>query len=402
MRILQLCHKPPVPAKDGGCIAMNNVTQGLLDAGHSVKLLTIFTHKHPLELDKLPEDYIRATDIEGVHVDTRVNLVDAFSSMVTRDSYNVSRFFSADFDIRLKRVLKKHKFDVVHLESLFMTPYIGTIRRFARRTKIVLRSHNLEYIIWERIASGTRNPAKRAYLKYLSKKLKSYELNMLNDVDGIAAISSSDAEKYKSLGCPCPVITLPFGIDLSKYTVSTPPPSDEPLRLFHIGAMDWRPNLEGMLWFMEHIWPEIRRKTGDAELHLAGRGMEADSFPDNAEGVHLHGEVECAKTFMDQHHIMIVPLLSAGGIRVKIIEGMAKGKAILTTRVGAEGIDYENGKHLQLAEAASEWADAIMRWNQDRHLPAEMGGAARELTESYFDNSVIINKLVAFYEEISA
>lgn len=399
MRILQLCHKPPVPAKDGGCIAMNNVTQGLLNAGHEVKLLTIFTHKHPLELDRLPENYIHDTDIEGIYVDTRVNLVDAFSSMITRDSYNINRFFSVDFDIRLKRVLQKERFDIVHLESLFMTPYIGTIRRYARRAKIILRSHNLEYIIWDRIATGTRNPAKRAYLKYLSKKLKSYELGMLNEVDGIAAISAGDAEKYASLGCPRPVITLPFGIDLDNYEVSLTQTDHTPLRLFHVGAMDWRPNLEGILWFIERIWPNIRSATEDAELHLAGRGLDPEMFPEGIAGLHIHGEVECAKSFMDDHHIMIVPLLSAGGIRVKIIEGMAKGKAIITTQVGAEGIDYEDGRHLRIARSENEWSTIVEEWNRNRSRLEATGMAARALAEKHFDNRLIIDKLLAFYRD---
>ena len=102
MKILQLCHKPPAPPKDGGCIAMNNITSGLINAGHEVRLLTIYTHKHDLELDKLSKAYLEDTQIQGVHVDTRVNLVDAFSSLITQDSYNISRFFSADFDIQLR------------------------------------------------------------------------------------------------------------------------------------------------------------------------------------------------------------------------------------------------------------------------------------------------------------
>ncbi|MFM9004796.1 MAG: hypothetical protein ACKOSR_04750, partial [Flavobacteriales bacterium] len=131
MKILQLCLKPPLPARDGGCIAMNNITQGLLQAGHKVKILTIFTYKHDLSTELMPEEYIAQTDIEGVFIDTRVNAVEAFSSIMTSDSYNISRFFSTDFDIRLTKLLQKEEFDVIHLESLFMTPYIGTIKRLS-------------------------------------------------------------------------------------------------------------------------------------------------------------------------------------------------------------------------------------------------------------------------------
>jgi len=114
MKILQLCLKPPIPAlclkppipaKDGGCIAMNNITQGLLAAGHSVKILTIYTQKHDFLLDELPEDYIEKTQIEGVYIDTALNVVDAFSNFMTADSYNISRFFSTDYDIKLSTTI---------------------------------------------------------------------------------------------------------------------------------------------------------------------------------------------------------------------------------------------------------------------------------------------------------
>ncbi|HYG51807.1 MAG TPA: hypothetical protein VD905_12935, partial [Flavobacteriales bacterium] len=191
LSILQICNKPPYPPVDGGCIAMNTVTNGLLEAGCHIKVLTIETSKHALRYDALPKDYIEKTQIESVFVDTSINMVDAFSALITSDSYNISRFFSPDFDRKLIEVLRKHKFDVVQVESLFMTPYIGTIRRTSK-AKIILRSHNLEYIIWENLAKGTKNIPKKTYLKILASQLKKYELNVIKDVDGIATISSED------------------------------------------------------------------------------------------------------------------------------------------------------------------------------------------------------------------
>ena len=309
MKILQLCHKPPFPPKDGGCIAMNNVTQGLIAAGHEVRLLTIYTHKHDLELDKLSKEYVEATQIKGVFVDTRVNLVDAFSTLITQDSYNISRFFSTDFDIILSNIIKREKFDIIHLESLFMTPYIGTIRRHSK-SKVVLRSHNLEYIIWERVAAGTKNLAKKAYLKYLSGQLKKYELDVITRMDGIAAISVDDKRKYESIGLQKPLINIPFGIDLDGYSEneSTPEPA-----LFHLGSMDWRPNLEGVLWFLEDIWPSIHQKFPDLKFYLAGRNMPEHIEQLNIPNVIVLGEVDDAKEFMKSKQIMVVPLLSAGG-----------------------------------------------------------------------------------------
>ncbi len=109
MNILQLCNKPPKPSIDGGCIAMNNITQGLLKSGHNVKILTISTHKHPFQPELLSEDYLYKTNIEACFVDTKINIVDAFSNLVTADSYNISRFFSR-FRFAINRNFKKSRF----------------------------------------------------------------------------------------------------------------------------------------------------------------------------------------------------------------------------------------------------------------------------------------------------
>ncbi len=397
MRVLQLCHKPPFPAIDGGCLAMHTLTCGLLAAGHHVKVLTAFTHKHDLQLEAMSESYKERTDIEGVFIDTEVNMVDAFSSLITQDSYNISRFFSTDLDIRLARLLRRQKFDVVHIESLFMTPYLATIRRHSR-APIVLRSHNLEYIIWERMAEGARNPAKRTYLRYLSRKLKEYELSVLDRVDAIAAISQRDLNQYAALGCRKPLISLPFGIDAENY----PPPicsAHEQLEVFHIGAMDWQPNLEAIDWLTSTILPLARKQMPELKVHLAGRKLPLNAYAECA-GIVVHGEVESAIGFMADHDIMVVPLRSAGGIRVKIIEAMACGKVVITTSTGAEGIDGVHGTHFIIADTAEAFAAAMVELTLDRQKVTDIGKAARALVLEHFNNGKIIERLTELYRTL--
>ena len=397
MKILQLCLKPPLPARDGGCIAMNNITQGLLAAGHKVKILTIFTQKHDFDPETLPPAYLEATGIEGVYVDTRINAVDAFANFITSDSYNISRFFSTDYDIKLTKLLHKEDFDIIHLESLFMTPYLGTIRRICD-TPIVLRSHNLEFIIWEKIARGTRNIAKRAYLNYLSKKLRNYELSMLNEVSGIAAISEEDKRRFLALGVKKRIRTIPFGVNFPDYAPQIP--GETELALFHLGAMDWEPNLEGILWFLEDIWPRIHQTYPELKLYLGGRNMPEDMMNASYPGVTMVGEVENAMEFIRSKAIMIVPLLSAGGIRVKIIEGLALGKAVISTTLGAEGLDCTNEKNIMLADRADEWVEAIGKLITNEALLKSLSEMGREHAMVHFDNSAITQSLVNFYKEL--
>jgi glycosyltransferase involved in cell wall biosynthesis len=397
MKILQLCLKPPLPARDGGCIAMNNITQGLLQAGHRVKVLTIFTHKHDLNPELMPAEYLESTEIEGVFIDTKLNAVDAYSSIITSDSYNISRFFSTDFDIRLAKLLRKEDFDIIHLESLFMTPYVSTIRRLCA-TPIVLRSHNIEYVIWEKIAAGTKNPIRRFYLNYLTRKLKHYELSMLNEVSGIASISDEDRRRMLALGMKKPIRTIPFGINLADYPFESNAHSE--LALFHLGAMDWGPNLEGILWFLKSIWPRVHEKYPDLKIYLAGRNMSDEIKHLNFPNVVVVGEVENAIQFMQSKAIMVVPLLSAGGIRVKIIEGLALGRAVISTTLGAEGLDCEDRKNIMLADRPAEWLKAVDELMTNPALVQSLGSQGRTHATAQFDNGEITDELVNFYKEL--
>ncbi len=398
MRVLQLCHKPPFPGIDGGCIAMGKVTRGLLEAGQQVRILTAETHKHPFQPEQIPEDILRDTGIEAIPVNTRLDPVDAFANLITQDPYNVSRFFSPDMDIRLVELLQTEAFDVIHLESLFMTPYIDTIRKFSD-ARVIFRSHNLEYMIWQRMAQGESNLAKRTYFKLLSRQLRDYERRVLGRMDGIASISKEDAQRYRNLGCDVPIRTIPFGMDIEGAKLNGKD-APSPLRLFHLGSMDWLPNREGVDWLLNEVWPLLLEKQPEATLYLAGRNMPEEFFERDIRNVHVLGEVTEALSFMNEHGIMLVPILSGSGIRVKIIEGMALGKPIVSTRVGAAGIEYTDRENIMIGDSPSEFAESINELVETPRLRDHIGRQARTLVEEKYDDRRIISQLIELYKEL--
>lgn len=396
MRILQLCNKPPYPPIDGGSKAMHNITLGLLEAGHQVKVLCISTKKHPLKVASIPEDYRERTRIEGIFVDTSLNVVDAFTDLVTADNYNISRFFSPDMDIRLIQLLSQEEFDIIHLESLFVTPYIPTLRRYSK-ARIVLRSHNLEHVIQERIAQGERNILKKPYRKFLARQLKNYEEKVLREVDGVAAITDADALHMGEHGPTTPIVTIPFGVNPAEYPANRP--QGTPI-FFHLGSMDWLPNEEGIRWLLRTVWPRVIRKHPHAKLHLAGNRMPKDMIRARLPGTTVVGRVPDANRYMGQRHVMLVPLFSAGGMRVKIIEGMALGKCIISTTIGAEGIDHRPGQNILIADTAAAFTEQIEKVIADPKLADTIGENAMELIRMRHTNSEIIKGLVAFYASL--
>ena len=398
MRILQLCNKPPYPPIDGGSKAMHNLTRGLLAAGHSVKVVCISTPKNSLALDQIPADYLAQTAIEGVFVDTSVNVVDAFTDLLTADNYNISRFFSPDMDIHLIRLLSEQQFDIVQLESLFMTPYIPTLRRYTN-ARIVLRSHNLEHVIQGRIASGEKNFLKRPYRKFLAKQLHDYEMSVLDRVDGVAAISPSDAEHFLEHGTRTPIVTIPFAVEPTEYVVSGTK-SEVDNVFFHLGSMDWLPNEEGVRWLLTEVWPKVIALRPEAKLELAGNKMPQDLLDRVQQGVVIRGRVKNALTYMRKRQVMVVPLFSAGGMRVKIIEGMALGKAVVSTPIGAEGIDHTEGLNILIARTASEFAAHMVALDESPDYRRMLGMEARKLVEGSYSDAKVVRDLVDFYNRL--
>lgn len=397
MKILQLCHKVPFPPKDGGCIAMNNLTQGLTAQGHKVKVLAINTPKHFTDIYKLPADYLSKTNIEAVFIDTNVKIIPAFFNLFGNRSYNAERFYSQEFEQKLIELLSIEHFDIVQLESIYVSMYAKTISEHCK-AKIILRAHNVEHAIWEQHAASTSNPFKKWYLNLLAKRLKKYELESSQSVDGIACITKEDAAWFKKQNLNKPVEVFPFGIDQSTMTTN-PAITDHP-SVFHIGSMDWLPNTEGIKWFLENAWTKISVQHPGLKLYLAGRNMPGWLKELKIKNVIIEGEVVDAYAFINSKSMMIVPLLSGGGMRVKIIEGMALGKTIISTAIGAEGIEYTNNKNILIADTATAFAETIDKCITDKNFFDTVGNNAKILATQQYNNIDICDRLIDFYHRL--
>ena len=395
MKLLQICLKPPFPEVDGGCKAMHAITQGLIDQKVDVKVLTISTPKHPFQKDKMSSDYLEKTAIEHVFIDTKVRALGAFCNLFSSKSYNLERFYSKEFENLILKELKNNKYDVVLLETFFVTGYIDIIR--ANTTaKIVYQAQNIEHDIWELNASK-ESGLKKWYLNFLAKRLKKAEIENIQKVDGIAPITDMDKKRFTELGATVPMITIPFGINLSDYKFETPHSGN---KVFHIGSMDWSPNQIGIKWLLDNVWKNVYDKNNNTELNLAGRRMPEWLTSNKNQNINVVGEVDSAIGFINKNNIMVVPLLTGSGMRIKIIEGMVLGKLVITTTIGAEGISYTDKKNIVIANTPKEFSDAINYYLNHKEDQISIGKAARELMENSYSNDVIVNNLITFCKEL--
>jgi glycosyltransferase involved in cell wall biosynthesis len=374
-------------------------------------VLAVNSFKYNITAAGIPPSYHEKTRIELIDVDLRIKPLDAFLNLFTGTSYHVNRFISENFRDRLRDILDTAEFDIVQLETLFMCPYIETIRRHSR-AKIVLRAHNIEHLIWERIAEETTNPVKKWYIRHLARTLKRYERKIAGEVDGILAISPTDATYFqdltKGINAKCnmqnakckhiPVVDLPFGIDPARYPAG--PGKVEFPSLFSLGSMNWIPNQEGIRWFLQQVWPDVHNQFPGLKYYLAGREMPDWMRNLQLPNVVVLGEVEDAAAFLSSKAVMIVPLFSGSGIRIKIIEGMAAGKTVISTSIGAEGIRYTHRENILIADAPCEFFEMISICVTSQAACEKIGKQARNLVNTSYNSKNLIQKLLAFYQHL--
>ncbi|WP_297091389.1 glycosyltransferase family 4 protein [uncultured Draconibacterium sp.] len=399
MRILQITNKVPFPTKDGGAIACMNLTRGFKQHGCEVTVLAMNTLKHNVSLGEIPDSIKKLANFELVDVPASINKFDALVNFVfSRKPYNAVRFIDKNFSRKLVELLQINVYDIIQLEGLYVCPYIPLIKKYSN-ARVVYRAHNIEFEIWERAAQLERG-WKRFYLNNLSKRIKRFETALLNTYDLLVPITGRDGQILDRLGNKKEKHISQTGIDTEQLV-----PNNTKLEfpsLFHMGSLEWAPNQEGILWFIENCWPLIHEKYPRLRFYVAGRnapGWLIDKL--SVKGVVFEGEVADAYEFMNTKAIMLVPLFSGSGMRIKIIEGMALGKSIISTPIGAEGINVTNGTNVLIAQNVNEFVDAVEKLVENRELFNGIGKNAMEFIHENFDNLATTAKLIDFYKQYS-
>ena len=395
MKIIQLCNKVPYPEKDGGAIAINSFIKELLKAGHQLKMLAMNTSKHYVYENSIPEDFKRNVQLETINIDNSINPVSAFVALLKGESYNVSRFVSKEYALQLQHILEKETYDIVQLEGLYLTSYIPIIRKHTN-APIIMRAHNVEHRIWERLAKEEKNPLKKIYLGILAGQLKKHEERAINLCDGITTITRTDMDLLTQMGCKLPIAHIPFGVNITTSSLTQKVYMDS---LFYIGALDWMPNLQGLEWFLSKVWPLINPLASEVKLHIAGRNMPESMKNSKYPNVVFHGEVENASDFMNSYNIMIAPLLAGSGVRIKIIEGMAMQKPVITTSVGIEGIECDYGKDAMIADTAEEFCKTVVYCIKNPEFTKQLAVNGRNFVETNHNIEKITSSLISFYKE---
>lgn len=397
MKILQLCNKAPYPPKDGGAIAIMILSESFAELGHQVTVLAMNTTKHKSDVQSIPSQISDKIKFKYIDVDTRLNPVNLLINFLfSKLPYIAERFIQPKFSRELENILKNDDFDIVQLEGLYLMPYIKVIRKCCS-ARIAFRAHNIENEIWERIAGETSNPLKKVYLSSLSKRLKRFEYGFLNRYDLLIPITTRDGEKLSLMGNTKPVFVCPAGVPYRNFnkTISYIPNS-----LFYIGALDWIPNQEAIVWFLDNVWHQLKEKLPAIQFHVAGRNspqwLQKKCVGQN---IFFHGEIDDAHVFFDKYQIMVVPLFAGSGMRLKIVEAMARSKVVITTSIGAEGLETVNGKHLLVQDTAEGFVKQILFLLENPEYSTKIEKDAFQLAVEKYNSQIITESLTMFYKQ---
>jgi polysaccharide biosynthesis protein PslH len=295
LHILQVTNRIPWPLNDGGNIAVYNLTRHLHRAGHRVQMACLNTSKHRQD----PAAITEADAVHTVDIDTSITAWGAFKGLFGKQPYNVSRFWSPAFAQLLQDLLQKNAFDLIQLEGSYLSIYVAAMRAVST-VPIVLRSHNVEFQIWDRVAAHTRNPLKRIYIRNLAGKIQDFELTHLHDYDAIIPIASHDEAFYRAEGYRLPIRTVNGGVDLSAFSPKLPLVANR--KVAFLGSLEWLPNVQGLEWFLAKVWPQVHAQHPDVELHVAGKNPVAHLQALQVPGMTFHGMVADAAAMMESCH----------------------------------------------------------------------------------------------------
>jgi glycosyltransferase involved in cell wall biosynthesis len=309
----------------------------------------------------------------------------------------------------MTRLLREKPYDVVQVEGVEMAPYVPD--RWAAkqpgktsRPRLVFDDHNAEYVLQKRaFLTDVRRPRRwvaAAYSLVQWRKLTSYERRVCRTADRVVAVSDVDADALRRLAPGLEVTVIPNGVDLefNRLGAASPAAGMGANALVFTGKMDYRPNVDAVIWFVTAVLPGILAQIPDARFYIVGQQphVRVQALAEHP-AVTVTGRVPDVRPYIAGAAVYVVPLRIGGGTRLKVLEAMAMGRALVSTRLGCDGFDFEQGRQVCFADDPAAFTEAAVGLLRDRARAADLGRHARAYVEAHFGWDAIVPRLEALY-----
>lgn len=392
MKILQLVTRVPYPLGDGGAIGIFNITKNLALLGHEVKMVALVN-----PTSENLEGLTRYCKLEVAPVNTRTSVLGVLVNTWRKTPYTMAKYHSQTAADRILDIVRSEKFDLVHVDHLHMA-YYGQLVKQQTDLPVVLRQHNLETTILERFYRIQKNPLIRCYAYLEFKKLCTYEPDLCKNFDLCMMITREDEHGLKRMSPTARTVTIPAGVDTSYFHPTGLP--EEPLSIISVASMDWRPNVDAVLWFCDKVLPIIRHEYPSVKFHIVGKGVPRAILARASDNVIVAGFVPDVRELLSRSAVVVVPLRVGGGMRIKILNALAMGKAIVSTSVGCEGIDVIHRQNIFIADTAESFARGVVDLLRDEKLRRQLGEQGLSLVKARYEWQYLVGKMEAEYLQL--
>ncbi|HRQ39107.1 MAG TPA: glycosyltransferase [Chloroflexota bacterium] len=412
MKLLLLTPQLPYPPQQGTSLRNFHIMRGLA-ADHEITLLSFLEEGQTADPHQIQPLIELCHQMETVPAPARSSGQRLRQLLTTRLPDMAHRLYSPAFADRLRHLLAGNHFDMVQVEGIELARYLDVIRVANREIKIVFDNHNAETELQRRnMQTDWRQPRRwpaAVYSWVQVGRLARFERWACASADAVTAVSETDKHHLQSLMSQSfevaqdksPISVIPNCIDITEYQDLSGLPNLTGLNLNYdlvfSGKMDYRPNVDAVLWFADEVWPLVRAARPSTTWAIVGQKPHPrlDRLRD-VPGITVTGWVADVRPYLSGASLFIMPFRIGSGTRLKLIEAMAAGKAIVSTRVGAEGFPVADGREILLAEGAAEMSTAVLRLLDDPAACTRLGAAARQFAAAY-DWRVVIPQFSQIY-----
>ena len=398
MKLLFLTPQRPYPPHQGTTIRNFNLIRELAER-HQVWLLAFLEPNQPLDSGPLTS---LCQAVETIPAPIRSTSTRLRQMLTTARPDMGWRLWSTTFEAKLKARLQATEIDVVHLEGIEMAPYLPTIRQFAPQAKIIYDDHNAEWVLQQRNFSvDVKNPrrwAAAAYSLVQTLRLKRYERWVCQQADAVVVCSEADRQAIRQLDPSLTITLVSNGVDLETY--ATYSGESIPFDLVFTGKMDYRPNIDAMLWFADQVLPHILAARPQTSLGIVGQRPHPRLDRLKASpAITITGYVDDILPYIAGAGVYVAPFRVGGGTRLKLLEAMAMRKAIVATTVGAEGYPVTAGQEMLLIDEPAQMAADILRLLKDEDAQRQLGQHAHRFVQAHYSWQALVPRLERLYTQ---
>jgi polysaccharide biosynthesis protein PslH len=296
----------------------------------------------------------------------------------------------------ISRLTSGESFDIAHLDHLDAAVYL---QNCSPNAAVFLDEHNYETSLLQSTRDKTSKALLRWYLNSQLRKLACFERQTLRAVDAVSVVSARDAHMVVAAAPYTDQAVIPNGVDVAFFDIPRQP---RPYRVVSVCSLDWLPNVEGLLWFLDEVWPSVVEARPDATFHMAGRNPQRALLRRVSRGVSVAGSVADIRKHVQDATAFVIPLLAGGGTRLRVLEAMAMRIPIVSTSVGVEGIECTHGRHVLIADTAEDFVHQLIALLDRGELGESLAMEGRQLVERHYSWQAIGDRLDAFYRRIVA